>query len=861
LEVIKIRGARTHNLKNLSLDLKLNKITCISGPSGSGKTSLAFHTLLTESKRRYLNSFPNDVKFFWDIPQTVDVDEIYPVLPVWGMAQHNPVVGSRPVVADLLGIHEELQKIFFLLGSPFCPTHKISLEKQSPVEQLMAVIESMMERSETAVIHLMLKPDDYRRTFGHQSTPSKTYDREKLEVSEYSESDPFWEFFKLKKKTLKSLKQRFETDFVKVDLKAIYLFNNESKDLVKTSFDSDHKCPECNYTIRRMLDSSHELSAYNPVGACSSCDGHGMNLIYDREKLVRDPKLTIREGAAYLVNYSRFIHYHSELIKAFKSEGLDPDTPFEKLPVKKWKILFEGKGRYPGFNSLLEYLEARKYKKNVRIYLRGLQKEVLCEACHGTRISALAQNIIISVLSKKFSFQEILISNIDYLRNFTETLLRELKGKKDILENEAASLRLLKKLEIKLAVCFSLRINHLKLTEKVRVLPPGEYQRILLTKFLSFEGSGSLLVLDEASLGLNLEEQRALLDELRKICDQGNTLLLIDHSPLVQSLADELILMGPEAGHRGGEIVYQGAPPSFKKGKSQTKKSPKASDAKIEFKGAEYNLSLNLQQINLIKGASSSLKNSLITKEIPQIIEQELNRDFKKKSTIPGLDQIHSFHFFDGSLGRVSSRSTFGTSTGFSQYVRKQFAKLPVSKTLDLTDGHFSSHSPLGQCPTCEGRGKRTIDMQFLEDLEFVCEDCKGMKLKPFYSSITNGEYSFYEMMSKSIDVVLPTIKLTPKYKRLYDMIERLNLNYIELDRSVSSLSGGERLRVKLLNHLQRESSHGLYFFENLSFGLGSSDLKKIAQFLEGLCQAGNTIVLIDESAEFEVYADSIQAL
>lgn len=861
MEVIKIRGARTHNLKNLNLDLKLNKITCISGPSGSGKTSLAFHTLLTESKRRYLNSFPNDVKFFWDIPQTVDVDEIYPVLPVWGMAQHNPVVGSRPVVADLLGIHEELQKIFFLLGSHFCPDHRVKLEKQSPVEQLIAAIESMIEGSEAVVIHLLLKPDDYRQTFGLQSLPAKTYDRTNLEVSDYKESDPFWEFFKVKKKTLKNLKERFESDFVKVNLTEIYLFNSETKDFVKSSFDSDHQCPKCDYKIKRLIDSSHELSAYNPVGACSSCDGHGMNLVYDRDRLVRDQKLSIREGAAYLVNYSRFIHILPDLIKAFKSEGLDPDIPFEKLSAKKWKILYEGKGRYPGFQSLLEHLEARKYKKTVRIYLRGLQKEVLCEDCVGTRVSRLARNMVIGFSKKTFSFQEILKDNIDFLREFTETALSELKNKKPIVENEAASQRLLIKMHLKLAVCLSLKINHLKLTEKVRILPPGEYQRILLTKFLSFEGSGSLIVLDEASLGLNLQEQKALLGELRKICDQGNTLLLIDHSTLVQSLSDEVILMGPEAGHRGGEILYQGKPPKFKASKAKTKKNKKSVTGKIELKGDLFDLNINLQQINLIKGASSSLKNSLITKEIPKLIELELERDSRKRSSIPGLDQIHSFHFFDGSLGRVSSRSTFGTSTGFSQYVRKQFAKLPVAKTLDLTDGHFSSHSPLGQCPTCEGRGKRTIDMQFLEDLEFICEDCKGMKLKPFYSSITNGEYSFYEMMSKSIDEVIPTVKLTPKYKRLYDMIEQLNLSYIELDRAVASLSGGERLRVKLLNHLQRESSHGLYFFENLSFGLGSSDLNKIAKFLEGLCHAGNTIVLIDESSEFEAYSDSIQSL
>jgi excinuclease ABC subunit A len=862
--VIRIRGARTHNLKNINLDLKINKITCISGPSGSGKSSLAFHTLLTESKRRYLNSFPNDFKYFFDIPNTVDVDEIHPVLPVWGLSQVNPIVGSRPVVADHLGVHQGLEKLFFIAGFPVCPVHQVSLQREELGEKIINYLREKLKAG-TSVAHLLARKEKYKEIFGSSSFPARSLNEQGMELRNYDVNDQLWEIGRYRHVSLDKLIKQLEGEFRKFEFHELKIFMDgalENIDQVDGWY-----CPECDFGTTRLALTSFELSPYNPVGACDKCQGHGMKLEYDRDKLVRESHLSLKEEAVYLVKYSRFAHYLPALLKLCRKKGLDINLAFDQLPEKKWKILFEGGEGFPGLSSLLEYLESKKYKKNVRIYLRGLQKEVICDQCHGSRLSQLAYCYGVSVGSKRLMFKDILLNNLEFLINFLLKLQKEFSEKRQNSEVQISVQKIISRMLATLQVTSCLNLNQLFLNTKVKTLLVGEYQRILLAKILSYEGAGSLFILDEPCTGLSEAEQKRLFVELNKIKDQGNTVLIVEHSNLAQSLSDELVLMGPGAGHRGGEILYQGRPKKSKSSKSHKKLLNNTQSWLIKIKSRKKELSIleNIEfkanRINVIKGASSSsYKHDAVTKRLFLLFKEMLEgrKNNFQDCTIQGLDYLKDCHFFDGGMGRMTSRSTIGTTTGLSQVVRKEFCRLPVSKALNLEEGHFSSYSSVGQCPSCEGKGVRTVDMQFLEDIQFTCDDCRGMKIKPFYGTISNGHWTFHEIMKEPMDRVLSSVRLTPKYQRVFESIKKLNLQYLELDRSLTSLSGGERIRVKLLSKLETIQSENLYIFDNLSLGLSQDDLIEVFKLISSMALMKNTFILIDESPYLARMADNL---
>jgi len=853
---ISIRGARTHNLKDIDLDIKIESITCLTGPSGSGKTSLAFHTLLNESKRRFLNSFPTDVKFFWDLPHTVDVDQLSPVLPVWGLAQHNPVVGSRPAVIDHLDLLEKYQKLFTLAGQGTCSDHGLPFVQEHPVDRFISLLEDQ-NVPENEAIHIAVQAHDYKKYFADDALPVRSFN-ELSGPHEFVSDDAYWEVFRLKKKmSKKKMWERFAelTQFLQIHE---FVFFSESLGKAQSmSLKAVSSCPKCGQLEERSIYHAQSLSPYNALGACSECQGHGSLLVYDNKKIVKDDNLSLKQGAVHLLNYSRFQYLLPAACDFFKKNKLDPNIPFWQLPKKKWKLLYEGGQDFPGVSELLSYLERKRYKKNVRIYLRGLKKEVLCPTCQGTRVGLAAGNLTIFTGENRWSYAELLKKSLEEAHLVVKLIEQDLQV--GSFENKTRLFKTIQSIKRVHVSCSKMNLGHIGLSTKVRSLSAGVYQRLLLIKFTSFEGSGSLLVLDEPSLGLNIQEQKVLLQELRKVQKQGNTVLMIDHSILIQGKCDEIIEMGPKAGDKGGKVIYQG--PYVKKGKGH-KASPfplthDKSWAKIKKLKksvfSEKNLKIQKYALNTVIGNSASGKNEIIFNALVDVIKfsdgtiREFPGDLSWEE-VSGLEDIKTVHVFDGSVGRVSSRSTLGTMLELTPQLRKHYASLDVSKSLGLEKGHFSPNSQLGKCQACEGRGVQVHDMQFLEDVQFACPDCKGMKLKPFYALISDGKRTYHESVSQPLSSVLPDLKLTPKYKRVWEYIKLLNLEYLSLDRTFSSLSGGERLRVKLLSELLKNIHHGLLVFENLSFGLGEKETHELLKLLERLVNDQNTVLLVDES-------------
>lgn len=856
VDYIEIRGARVHNLKNIDLDIPLKKLVCFAGPSGSGKTSLAFHTLLTESKRRFVNSFPNSMKFFTERPAAVDVDQIFPVLPVFGLPQINPVVGSRSVVSDIMRLTDSLQNLFFSFSKELCPVHGVELEVRSVADQLL----SQAPKNREGVFYILLGPSEFQRVNGMDFLPARSYSLKRKTVEPFNAEDEFWELLRFKWDNLSTLEKRWKE--LKLDQFHIkfYLWGTEMKKPQELHFHFNKVCPQNDFESKPATTVS-AFSPYSALGACPACNGYGANLIYDEKKIV-DRDLTIQEGGLKLLNYGPFQDSYEALLKILKKKKIPLDTPIKKLPKDFFTLLEEGEGNYPGYGELKRYLESKKYKPSVRIYIRHLQREEPCLICHSSRLNKDIHHYKMKLKGEFWGLEEIMGLTIEEAYPlFSEPRALATSHEK----------RLFGDISEKLKMAREMGLNHLSLLRKAKTLSAGEYQRLLLIKYLSFKGTDSLFVLDEPSLGLAPQELEKLIEGLRQIINQGNTVILIDHTEQIQKASDHLIVMGPGSGKNGGEVIYQGSPQNYFKKKETVIWEKKTVSNKypeyIEVKGPEifgksypdFKVPLNVmtwatgpsgtgKTANLIK----IMSNCLHHKTFGEWLEDE---DIYYKS-IKSPAKFDDVIVISSDLNRFTSRSSVGTITELGSVIRKHFLKLPVAKSMNLKEGHLSSNSELGMCPRCEGRGSIVIEMQYLEDIVLECEDCKGLKIKPLYANISDGKMTVAEAYNLPLSQVLERIDLTPKFRRVWEYLKILNLDYLSLDRALNSLSGGEKQRIFLLSKLLKNIQNSLLVFENISFGLSEKELKLLGTFLQDLLQFKNTIVIIDSSSCFKHLAD-----
>lgn len=865
---IKLKGVRTHNLKNLNLDIEMNKITCVCGPSGSGKTSLAFHTLLMESKRRFINSLPTDMKFFWEVPHTVEVDSLFPVLPAWGLPQRNPVMHSRPVVLDILGGHDKIQKIFFYLGNYYCPQHQVPFLARRNLNTLYERVEKLkLKNMNEDVVHFFVTKEEYEGRAHLGIRPSRALNSFSGGIIEYAEEASFYEVFRLKMRDFfseESLNKKLLESGFSIDQNyAVYFLKNKKGIFFETKLQL--QCPYCDEVDSGKGDIADALSPLNALGACAECQGHGMKLVYDRNKLVKDPTKSLREGAVNILSFSHFNHLIPAMLREAKKHGFDIDTPFEKLPKSVWNFLYKGSGNYEGLDKLLAYLDSKKYKKTIRIYARGLQAEEVCELCLGSRVSRRVGDLTIKLANQQIKFRDFLLSNLEESKKILAKISCWAQSHEHISKTNTALLDL----EFLYKVSIDLGLGHLQNVRKVRSLSSSEYQRILLSKFLSYRGSQSLFVLDEPSMGLSLKIQRVLKEYLYDLRNQGNTIVMVEHSEYMQSISDRVIEMGPGAGFHGGQIVYQGPFrekefSEFLYKKTEVKKQEYLIITEAQIRGLKKEkIELLKNAVNWITGESGVGKTSFIV----ELLANEIHRKifgtrlhyspyvYKK---LEGADSFEDVIIINGSVDKVSSRSTVGTYTELAGFLKKHFTSLEISKNMDLKEGHFSSNSELGMCLECMGRGVKIVEMHFMEDVEFTCDECSGKKIKPFYANISDGSITVHEAYTYPISEVMKSIRLTPKGKRIYDYLVTLKLDYLSLDRSLTSLSGGERQRLYLLSLLGSKIENSLIVFENLSTGLSYKELGPLSMLLHQLCGSQNTVVIIDQNTYFESCAHHV---
>ncbi len=863
---ISLRGVNTNNLKNIDLDIPIGEITCIYGPSGSGKSSLAFQTLYLESKRRLINALPLSAsKLLWDIPQAAEVEEIRPILPVWALGQKNPVVGGRPNVADHLNLSERLQKLFFLAGVHVCPKHRAPLRERMVSQAENMDLATLFKEGEK--LSICIHKGLFFRHFAEGPFPARVWHFGEL-VS-FNPAAEFWELRGIRapgpdqRKVEAFCQQLIEKNPFLSHETILVVSRERTKISLKLALKKEFYCDqEGHISLTEDLGRDFaRLSPLNSAGACFECKGFGWRPIYDESLLVNNQKLSISAGGVTFLKYKKLERRSMEekFLAECKKLGIPSSLPIEDFsPGEKdqfSKLLWFGQGSYPGAHQLLAGLEKKRYQRSVRIFLRRLQKEEICAACEGARIPAVMKHWGMISNQTCLTYPEILMASVkdayQRLRSFAENIHGEAKRTKDdILETLDTSLKL--------------NLGQVALSTKVRDLGPSQYQRILLAKLLSYKGSGSLFIFDEPTIGMDEREMERFFAEVLKLRDQGNTIIFVEHAEFIKKRADFLIEMGPGAGKDGGRVVFAGrklpelGPLAIPHRPKIKGRAPllKIKGLRLSERQKKVSLCLPMERIVLVKGDSESGKSALFIETIVPILEQRR----------PGENSLlyDSFHA-EGEVSdtlcldpskagerKESSRSTVGTFLGHSSAVRRHFAALPISKALGLKDGHFSPNSSLGRCPECEGRGLKVVEMSFLEDVFFTCDNCNGNKLRPAYGKISDSKGSVTEIYQSAIEELEGRIDLRPKEKRILRYLNMIHLGHLALERELSSLSGGERARLAFVKYLEKDHRHSFIVLKNISFGLAPGDLIALSDLLSDLVKKENSIIIIDQNPFWE---------
>ena len=499
------------------------------------------------------------------------------------------------------------------------------------------------------------------------------------------------------------------------------------------------------------------------------------------------------------------------------------------------------------------YLERKKYKMNVRIFIRNLQKSIPCLVCGGSRLSAEINQFFLGK-DHSITLKSLFDNTIDKIQQNLNKIQYKDKNAKKSFEKILGLLK----------IASSIGLGHLSLDRKAKTLSAGEYQRLLLLKYLTYDGTGALFIFDEPSLGLSQTELKYLNKAFQYLISRGNTIVLVEHNRYLAESSDYIIQMGPGAGSHGGKVIFQGKSDKYnwpiesldlKEAKLNKIEKIKLKSPTIYGKKIQ-DLEIVKAGINWISGPSGTGKTGAIVNTLAahihyQIYGEHMNVSRGHFKSIEGVLDFDDVIIVDANLNRYTSRSTVGSMTGLFPVVRKHFASLAISKSMGLVDGNFSFNSQLGACPKCEGKGVNIVEMQFLEDIVLTCEDCQGKKLKPIYANISDGTMTVHEAFTSPLHKVLSEIKLTPKFKRVENYLKLLNLDYLSLDRQINSLSGGERQRIFLLSKLQKKIENSFLVFENISFGLSLRELHAQCELMQNLAADNNTIVIIDQSDDF----------
>ena len=864
---INIVGARTHNLKNISLHIPEEQITVVTGVSGSGKSSLAFDTLYAEGQRRYVESLSAYARQFLGRMQKPDVDRIDHIPPAIAIEQKTTSRNPRSTVGTVTEIYEYLKLLFARIGHTYSPVSGVEVKKHT----VRDVVE-VLNRQPVGTRLFLMAPFPQDRTVSEQLSVWQQQGFARLwqngQTLRISDIQPD----ELHKEGLYLLVDRVIAD-------GEIATSNRFADSVQTAFYEGHGA--CRLVIQnegeeqtmgfserfeadgiRFIEPSEHLFDFNnPLGACPVCGGYGNVIGIDPDLVVPDKSLSIYDGAIACWHGEKMGLWNDALVMNAHLFGFPIHTPYYALTQEQKNLLWKGNDYFQGLDAFFHELESKQYSKlQYRVLLARYRGKSVCPDCEGMR------------LRKEAGYVKVGGKSIVDLCRMSISDLQAWFAALTLTETEAQTVRqLLHEIQSRLQFMHDVGLSYLTLNRMSNTLSGGESQRINLAKSLGSSLVGSLYVLDEPSIGLHPRDTHRLIGVLRQLRDLGNTIVVVEHDDEIQRAADHIVEIGPGAGQHGGEITYEGKP-QLEKFTYDIPAVRRKWNNYIEVVGAAENNLKNLTVrfplgvITVITGVSGSGKSSLVSKVLYPALKKHYGGVADRTGDCGGirgsLHLLTDIEMVDQNPLSRSTRSNPVTYLKAYEEIRRLMADQQLSRQLNLTPAHFSFNTPGGRCEACQGEGTITIAMQFMADIVMECEHCHGKRFKQDVLDVTYGGKNIYDILQMTVSEAIAFFEQDPDCRRIVQRLRPLQdvgIGYIRLGQSSSTLSGGESQRVKLASFLaQEDNAPTLFVFDEPTTGLHHTDIRVLLHALNRLIERGHTVLIIEHNPEVILAADHV---
>ncbi|QDX82283.1 excinuclease ABC subunit A [Denitratisoma sp. DHT3] len=898
MDEIKIRGARTHNLKNISLDLPRNKLTVITGLSGSGKSSLAFDTLYAEGQRRYVESLSAYARQFLQLMEKPDVDLIEGLSPAISIEQkatsHNP----RSTVGTVTEIHDYLRLLFARAGTPHCPEHDSPLEAMS-VSQMVDAVLALPEDTKLMILAPVVanRKGEQQELFAELRAQGfvrlrvdgKVYDVDalpKLAKTTKHSVDVVVDRLKVRPDVRQRLAESLETALIHAEGRVLVVEMDSEREHL---FSSRFACPVCSYALQEL--EPRLFSFNNPMGACGKCDGLGQIQFFDPARVVAYPHLSLAAGA--IKGWDKRNQFYFQMLESLAAHyQFDTATPFEDLPAAVQKVVLHGSGkeqikfrylsekgtrfdRAHSFEGIVPNLE-RRYRETdsqmVREELAKYLNSQPCPECAGTRLRREARHVFIGGRT----IAEISRDALGACRDFFNGL--KLGGHKAQVAE-----KIVKEIQSRLGFLINVGLDYLSLDRSAETLSGGEAQRIRLASQIGSGLTGVMYVLDEPSIGLHQRDNSRLLDTLTYLRDLGNTVIVVEHDQEAIECADHVVDMGPGAGEHGGRVVAQGAPREVEahpdsltgaylsgRRRIEVPKRRTAPDAERQLRIgnargnnlAGVDLALPVGLFTCVTGVSGSGKSTLINDTLYAAAARHLYGSAIEPAP---YGEIEGLEFFDkvinvdqSPIGRTP-RSNPATYTGVLTPIRELFSGVPEARQRGYEPGRFSFNVKGGRCEACQGDGMIKVEMHFLPDIFVPCDVCHGKRYNRETLEVRYKGKTIHDVLQMTVEQAREFFDPVPVVARKLQTLMDVGLSYVQLGQSATTLSGGEAQRVKLALELsKRDTGRTLYILDEPTTGLHFQDIEMLLAVLHRLRDHGNTIVVIEHNLDVIKTADWI---
>ncbi len=926
-EAIVVRGARVHNLKNIDCTIPHNRITVVTGPSGSGKSSLAFDTLYAEGQRRYVESLSAYARQFLERMEKPDVDEIAGIAPPVAIRQKNTTRNPRSTVATATEIYDYLRLLFARIGVTECYRCGLIVKKDNVDEIAGRVL--ALEPGRRFYVLFQVNPAvsiaspspepgagelPSPKARGKSRRPKQAAATEVAALTPQLPTPPGEDLkprlFALRQRGFNRLYQdgrvfEFSTPeslldvdfsrpvYILVDrlaaapeirqrlIDSVELCYRESGEAILEFVAPDPTAPSERWVFNERFECKHckivfqepEPSLFsfnNPYGACPRCQGFGNTIDFDLDLVIPDKNKTLAEGAVEPWTKPRYRMPQNEMRRVARAKGIPLDTPYYKLTAEQRRWVVEGDDDFQGIRGFFEYLERKKYKLHVRVFLARYRGYTLCPDCQGGRLRR--ETLHIRINEKNIT---------DVCRMAIQEAYHFFNQLRLSPQQQTIADKILDEIRSRLKFLFRVGLEYLTLDRLASTLSGGESQRIQLATALGSNLVGALYVLDEPSIGLHARDTGRLIEILKTLRDLGNTVLVVEHDPEMMREADKILDLGPGAGEHGGRIIYEGdlagllADPHSLTGRYLSgelqipvpEERRKPAKAWLRIRGARQH---NLKSIDVdvplglmvcVSGVSGSGKSTLVHDVLYNglISRRGMPAPRAEYDRIEGDQQLSDIVLVDQSpLGRTPRSNPITYIKAFDT-IRDVFASTPAARKRGYTPGYFSFNIPGGRCETCQGDGTVTMEMQFLADVDLVCEECRGRRFKPSILEILYKGKNIYDVLQLTVKEALAFFSNVPKLTGKLRVLEEVGLGYLRLGQSATTLSGGEAQRVRLAAHLaHRASENTLFIFDEPTTGLHFDDISKLLAAFRRLIDAGASVLVIEHNMDVLKTADWI---